>query len=271
MLDDHSLGSDDDLLAPDDPSQWEDDLPGQPTEGNQKKRIALRREREEQEQRKTWERWKRQQKKQYDPHIIAKNLQALMASKGLSIQDTTKAISEHGQYHPKDYRWLKRVSAEGVVQTDGRTVARLQRLADFFGIPLEQLRTYDLTEVLRNEVFRRYDNPEFRRYGCMLDELLKHGSFEFLEPLLVSLHLETDGPSADDATSSAEQDFLTGGSLGKKCQENPHQRCMRMLYRLLDTGTHEYLKDLLAELYARTTRETAEMYKEFLVWLKDNE
>ena len=53
----------------------------------------------------------------YDPATIARNLQALMRSKGLSVQDTVKAMSETGEYQPKEYRWLKRVATAGIGPT----------------------------------------------------------------------------------------------------------------------------------------------------------
>jgi len=234
MLDLDPSDTDDDSLTPYDASlDWNKDLAGLATLGNQEWRLEKRREWEHSQYQKATPR----QKPMYDRSTLAKNLQALMQSRGLSIQDTIQAISETGECHPREYRWLKRVATAGVVQTDGRTIARLEKLATFFNVTLEQLRTHHIDHNLRNQAFRTHDSTAYRRYGCMLDELLSDHRFDFLKSLLETLNV-------GGGNTESGQDYLL------------------LLFQLLDTGTHDYLRDLLTELYGTVTREAAADYVE---------
>lgn len=241
----------------DDPQK--DDLPGVPTLANRRKRLAIRSAIEDYDSRRYWERLEQHEKKQYDPSRIAKNLRALMRSQHLSVRDTIAAISQDGKFEPKEYRWLKRVAERGIVQTDNRTMTRLGKVADFFGVTVEDLRTFDFDRVVDYEEFGGQAPPGFRRYACMLEALVSTEGFEYIEVVLLALHLgmENRGKRPD------EIDRLTEVMSGETPGDNKRQqRCMRMLSRLLDTGTHEYLKDLIAELYAVLTHEWAGIYKE---------
>jgi hypothetical protein len=182
-----------------------------------------------------------------------------MRCQRLSVQDTIAAISQNGKYEPKEYRWLKRVAEKGIVQMDNRTMMRLGKLADFFGVTVEQLRTSDLDRMVDYEEFGRQDAPGFRRYACMLEEMVSLEGWGFVEAVLGALYLgmEKDGEFPDEAKRISE--VLSRETSGDNKRQ---QRCIRMLSRLLRTGTHEYLKDLIAELYAILTRQWAADYEE---------
>ena len=237
-----------DLPEPDDdPPGRKDRIAGQATDENLLKRIALKRALRDQEQQK---KSAKPERCHYDPATIARNLQALMRSKGLSVQDTIKAMSETGEYQPKEYRWLKRVATAGITQTDNRTLARLGKLAEFFGVPLECLRINDLQSVLWRGEFDGYDSIKFRRYGCMLRWIVTLPEFQFVKPLLEFLHQEIADQFPAEGTSC---------SLPSPREEPPLH--VRMLFRLLATGKHEYLKELITELYGRITRDLAAEYE----------
>ena len=137
------------------------------------------------------------QKQEYDPCTIAKNLRALMQSQQLSIHETMAAISENGKCEPKEYRWLKRVAAKGIIQTDKRSMARLEKLAEFFGVTVEQMRTDDLDRMLVYQEFNQPDSPGFRRYASMLEELLSDEFYgNTAEVVLLTLHLCAASPQA---------------------------------------------------------------------------
>jgi hypothetical protein len=246
-----------DILALADSADWKDDLPGEPTQGNLNKRIALRRALSEYEQRKRSLR--QQQKKEYDPCTIAGNLQALMKSQQLSIRETVAATSADGKCEPKEIRWLKRVAAEGIVQTDKRSMARLGRLADFFGVTVEQLRSSDLAQMADYQEFNRPDTPGFRRYACMLEELLADNVYDCIETVLMFLYLGTGSQGIDETEAKHVLDVMTAEISGDNKRQ---QRCICMLSRLLRTGKHDYLKDLITEFYGIASREWAAKYQQ---------
>jgi hypothetical protein len=237
-----------DLPEPDDDLPVrKDDVAGQATEENLQERIALRRALAQQRQEKESVKPERHH---YDPATIARNLQALMRSKGLSIQDTVRAMSETGEYQPKEYRWLKRVATVGIAQTDNRTSARLEKLAEFFGVTAEFLRRGSAETALWWEEFEQYDSVNFRRYGCRLRFVVMQPEFQFVKALLECLHQEiADQFPAEDTSCSL-----------RPPDERPHPY-VRMLFRLLATGKHEYLKELITELYGRITRDLAAEYE----------
>ena len=251
--------TEDDALKPDDSSKdWKNDLPGEPTLASLNKRIDLRRAHEKYESHMEFVR--RHPKKEYDPDTIAKNLRALMKSQQLSIREAVAAISPGGKYEPKEYRWLKRVANEGIVHTDKRSLVRLEKLAALFGVTVAQLRTDDLDRMLVYEEFNRVDSPGFRRYACMLDELLSDERYGFIEFALLALHLGTED---DGAARAQEAERLAEAFMAEKRGDNKrNQRCIRLLSRLLRTGTHEYLKNLITDLYSLATRQWAADYKE---------
>ena len=164
----------------DDPQK--DDLPGQPTLANRRKRIAKRQEWEEYKREKISKKWQRPLEPHYDPSIIAENLQCMMRGTGLSLHDIAKAIAANGEYEPKEYRWLKRVATVGIAQTDKRTLARLEKLASYLTIPLLALRTCRIFELVASAELRRYNSPHFLQCGCLLNQLLPDARFEFLKP-----------------------------------------------------------------------------------------
>ena len=162
---------------------------GQPTEGNIKKRLSLRHA-NDQHEREIWRAREERQENKCDPCIIFGNLQALMKSQGLSMRETIMAICKDGNYEPKEYRWLKRVAAKGIVQTDKRTMARLEKLAELFGVTVEQLRRYDLNWMLIYKEFNQPDFPGFSaRYASMLEQLLSDKHFSFIEAVLLAAPL----------------------------------------------------------------------------------
>jgi transcriptional regulator with XRE-family HTH domain len=241
------MTDDDDLMERD------DDLGNQVTDEDLQERITNRRAIEDCERLKQCERWLRPQRPQYDPTRIAKNLRALMKSRDLSLLDTIRAISDSGEYQPKEYRWLRRVVTVGIAQTDNRTLARLKKLADYFNVTLEDLRTHDLDRSLRSEAFRSHDAPDYRRYGCLLEQLLFDNRFHFLKPLLKALCSGIDDQVSDENTISSPT-----------TPSKERQHCVQMLFQLLDTGTHDYLRDLITELYGNASREAAAQYERMI-------
>lgn len=229
----------------DDPQK--DDLPGQPTLANRRKRIAKRQEWEEYKRGKISKRWQRPLEPHYDPSIIAKNLQCLLRRPGVSLQGLAQAIAASGEYEPKEYRWLKRLATVGIAQTDKRTLARLEKLASYFTVPLLALRTVRIDQLAVSKELRRYNTPRFLQYGCMLNQLLPDARFEFLKALLETLYLGMDS-------------HFPAGTISPNAEG--HQRYILLLFRLLDTGKHEYLKEVITELYGRLTREVAADYEQ---------
>ena len=98
--------------------------------------------------------------------------------------------------------------------------------------------------------FTDYDSIKFRRYTCMLGWIVTLQEFQFVKPLLECLYQEIADQFPAGDTSCA---------LPSPREEPPLH--VRMLFRLLATGKHEYLKEVITELYGRITGDLAKKYE----------
>lgn len=121
------------------------------------------------------------------PERLAANLRTLLASRGWTLQEAAMAIPVLNRDGRAGYRWLKRLTKDGLSQVSGRTKQRLTVVASFFGYTLEQLRSCDIDLIKEVERSNQPPSKEMACFGSMLLSLLTDGEHAYLIGVLDAL------------------------------------------------------------------------------------
>ncbi len=113
-------------------------------------------------------------------------------------------------------------------------------IAGYFGYSVDELRHEDIGRFVEAEKANTREELKCRRHGKMLWELLYFERHGFLADLLESLCLEQGGETPDPV-----------GPQEKGLDERRMNACLESFYRLLETGTHDFLKELVFALYRK--------------------
>jgi len=174
------------------------------------------------------------------PERLAANLQTLLASRGLTLQEAVKTIPGLGDNGRAGYRWLKRLTRDGLSQISGRTKQRLEKIASFFGYTLEEIRSSDISLVREIEKFSQPPSEEIGIVGHMLLVLLADEKHCYLIKMLDALvPTETCSRTHAEAAGTTTSDLHLA-------------RCLQTLYEMPDSREQRIVCDLVRLLHKRS-------------------